>query len=78
MVTIGLVGTGANLVLDWMILTAPVGSYNLLAPTADNWFAVGFAVLFGIIGAIVFAYYKYGPSRKQVDYSTIFAQIPPE
>jgi len=78
MVTIGLVGTGANLVLDWMILTAPVGSYNLLAPTADNWFALGFAVLFGILGACVFAYYKYGPSRKQVDYSTIFAQIPPE
>ena len=77
-VTIGLAGTVANLVLDWMILTAPVGSYNLLAPTADNWFALGFAVLFGVIGACVYAYYKYGPTRKAVDYTTIFTEIPPE
>ena len=36
---IGVLGVVANLVLDWMILTAPADSYNILAPTSDNWFA---------------------------------------
>ena len=76
MVVIGILGVGANLVLDWMILTAPQDSYNILAPTSDNWFAIGFTVLLGLIGAGMYAYYKYG--KKDVDYSTIFAEIPPE
>ncbi len=76
MVTIGVLGLGANLVLDWMILTAPQDSYNILAPTSDNWFAIGFTVVLGLIGALMYAYYKYG--KKDVDYSTIFAEIPPE
>ena len=75
-VIIGVLGVGANLVLDWMILTAPQDSYNILAPTSDNWFAIGFTVLLGIVGAVMYAYYKYG--KKDVDYSTIFAEIPPE
>ncbi|MGD0176494.1 MAG: APC family permease [Candidatus Bathyarchaeia archaeon] len=76
MVVIGILGVGANLALDWMILTAPQDSYNILAPTSDNWFAIGFTVLLGLIGAGMYAYYKYG--KKDVDYSTIFAEIPPE
>jgi len=76
MVTIGILGLGANLVLDWMILTAPQDSYNILAPTSDNWFAIGFTVVLGLVGAAMYAYYKYG--KKDVDYSTIFAEIPPE
>jgi hypothetical protein len=59
-----------------MILTAPQDSYNILAPTSDNWFAIGFTVLLGLVGAGMYAYYKYG--KKDVDYSTIFAEIPPE
>jgi amino acid transporter len=76
MMVIGVLGVGANLVLDWMILTAPQDSYNILAPTSDNWFAIGFTVLLGLVGAGMYAYYKYG--KKDVDYSTIFAEIPPE
>jgi amino acid transporter len=73
---IGVLGVGANLVLDWMILTAPQDSYNILAPTGDNWFAIGFTVLLGVAGVLMYAYYKYG--HKDVDYSTIFTEIPPE
>jgi amino acid transporter len=73
---IGVLGVVANLVLDWMILTAPQDSYNILAPTSDNWFAIGFTVLLGIIGAGMYLYYKYG--HKDVDYSTIYSEIPPE
>lgn len=76
MALIGVLGVGANLVLDWMILTAPQDSYNILAPTGDNLFAIGFTVLLGVLGVIAYAYYKYG--KKDVDYSTIFAEIPPE
>jgi len=76
MMVIGVLGVGANLALDWMILTAPQDSYNILAPTSDNWFAIGFTVLLGLVGAGMYAYYKYG--KKDVDYSTIFAEIPPE
>jgi amino acid transporter len=73
---IGVLGVVANLVLDWMILTAPADSYNILAPTSDNWFAIGFTVLLGIMGAAMYLYYKYG--HKDVDYSTIYSEIPPE
>ncbi len=76
MAAIGVLGVGANLVLDWVILTAPQDSYNILAPNSDNWFAIGFTVLLGLIGAGMYIYYKY--AKKDVDYSTIFAEIPPE
>ncbi|HUK50463.1 MAG TPA: APC family permease [Terriglobales bacterium] len=74
---IGVVGVIANLVLDYMILTAPQDSYNV-GPnmTGDNWFALGFSIALGILGLLMYAYFKYG--KKDVDYSTIFAEIPPE
>ena len=75
---IGCLGFGANLLLDWMILTAPAGAYDVLAATSDNWFALGFAIVMCLVGIGIFAYYKYGPSGKGVDYSTIYSQIPPE
>ena len=73
---IGALGVVANLVLDWMILTAPQDSYNILAPTSDNWFAIGFTVVLAILGAGMYLFYKYG--HKDVDYSTIYSEIPPE
>jgi amino acid transporter len=73
---IGVLGVAANLVLDWMILTAPQDSYNILAPTMDNWFAIGFTLLLGVLAAVVYWYYKF--AKKDVDYSTIFTEIPPE
>jgi amino acid transporter len=75
---IGVLGLAANLVLDCMILTAPYGSYNMLAPTTDNWFAISFTVLLGVVGVLMYGWYKWGPARKEVDYSTIFTEIPPE
>jgi cbb3-type cytochrome oxidase subunit 3 len=59
-----------------MILTAPQDSYNILAPTMDNWFAIGFTLLLGVLAAVVYWYYKF--AKKDVDYSTIFTEIPPE
>jgi APA family basic amino acid/polyamine antiporter len=76
MMVIGVLGVIANLVLDWMILSAPQDAYNILAPSSDNLFAIGFTVLLGIIGVAMYSYFKYG--KKDVDYSTIFAEIPPE
>jgi len=70
MMTIGVLGVIANLVLDWMILTAPQDSYNILAPTSDNWFAIGMTILIGVIAAGVYLYYK--KAHGDVDYSTIF------
>jgi basic amino acid/polyamine antiporter, APA family len=63
MAAIGLVGVLANLYLDYMIISA---EYETLALT----------VVLGIIGGIVYVYYKYG--KKDVDYTTIFTEIPPE
>jgi cbb3-type cytochrome oxidase subunit 3 len=63
MVTIGVIGVIANLFLDYIIVTAE-GS--------TAWVVV----FFGVIGALIYLYYKY--SKKDVDYSTIFAEIPPE
>jgi len=64
MAFIGVLGVLANLYLDYMIITAEYQAFWMLVAT-------------GIIASIIFAYYKYGKSR-EVDYSTIFAQIPPE
>jgi APA family basic amino acid/polyamine antiporter len=75
---VGLAGLTANLVIAWLVLTTPLGSYNILSPTPANWFALEFTGLLGVIGALIYAYYRFGPSRKEVDYSTIFSEIPPE
>jgi amino acid transporter len=64
MATIGVVGVIANLYLDYMIVSAEYQAFWMLVAT-------------GLIAALVYVYYKYGKS-KEVDYSTIFAQIPPE
>ena len=75
---IGLAGLIANLIIAWLVLASPRDSYNILSPTADNWFAIGFTVLLGAIGTLIYAYYKFGPSKKKIDYQTIFSEVPPE
>jgi APA family basic amino acid/polyamine antiporter len=60
---IGLVGVIANLYLDYMIISAEYETITL-------------TIALGIIGAIVYVYYKYG--KKDIDYTTIFTEIPPE
>jgi len=64
MATIGVVGVLANLYLDYMIISAEYQAFWMLLAT-------------GILAALIYVYYKYGKA-KEVDYSTIFAQIPPE
>jgi len=68
----------ANLTIAWLILTSPQDAYNILAPTSANWYALGSTALFGIIGAVIYAYHRYGPPKKQFNYSAIFREIPPE
>ena len=62
-IVIGLAGVIANLYLDYLIISS---EYETLA----------MVVVLGILGAIVYVYYKYG--KKDVDYTTIFTEIPPE
>jgi len=76
--SIGLAGLIVNLVIGWAVLVSPADSYNILAPNSDNWFAIGFTVLLGVIGCLIYTYYRLGPPGKKVDYSTIFSDIPPE
>jgi len=64
MTVIGIIGVIANLYLDYMIVSAEYQAFWMLLAT-------------GVIAALIYLYYKYGKSR-EVDYSTIFAQIPPE
>jgi amino acid transporter len=77
-VTIGLAGLIGNLSIAWAILTSPQDAYNIFAPTSDNWFSIEFTVALGVIGALIYAYYRHGPPSREVDYSTIFSEIPPE
>jgi APA family basic amino acid/polyamine antiporter len=76
-VTIGLAGLIANLTIAWVILISP-REYNILSPSSDNWFTLGFTALLGVIGTLIYAYYRFGPSSKQVDHSAIFSEIPPD
>ncbi len=75
---IGLTGLIANLIIGWAVLTSSADSFNILAPNSDNWYALGFDLLLGIIGAAIYGYYRWGPSKKHVDYAGMFSEIPPE
>jgi len=77
-IVVGLAGLIANVVIAWLILTSPLDAYNILSPTPANWFALEFTGLLGVIGALIYAYYRFGPSRKEIDYSSIFSELPPE
>lgn len=77
-VAIGLASLIANLVIAWLILISPDEYYNILSPTPANWFALEFTVFLGVVGSLIYAYYRFGPSSKEIDYSRIFSQLPPE
>jgi amino acid transporter len=77
-VAIGLAGLIANLIIAWLMLTSPYDVYNILAPNSYNWFTLGFTGLLGLIGCLIYAYYRYRPQAKEMDYSVIFSTIPPE
>jgi amino acid transporter len=75
---IGIAGVTANLVFGWLVLASPLDSYNILAANSDNLFALGFDILLGLSGAVIYGYYRWGPPRKEIDYATIFSEVPPE
>jgi len=75
---VGLAGVIANIVIGWEVLVSPGDSYNILAPNSDNWYALGFTVFLGVIGCLIYAYYRLGPSGRKVDYLAIFSEIPPD
>jgi amino acid transporter len=77
-VTIGLAGLIGNLSIAWVILTSPSDTYSIFSPSSSDWFCIGFTVVLGVIAALIYAYYRFGPSSRQVDYSAIFSEIPPE
>ena len=68
----------ANLIIGWAVLTSSTDQYNILAPNSGTWYALGFDLLLGIIGVAIYGYYRWGPSKKHVDYAGIFSEIPPE
>lgn len=76
--TIGLAGLIANLTIAWVILISPQDAYNILSPSPDNWLTLGFTGLIGVIGALIYAYYRFGTPSKQVDHPAIFSETPPE
>ncbi|HMB66780.1 MAG TPA: APC family permease [Candidatus Bathyarchaeia archaeon] len=81
MVLIGIGGFAANLVVDYFFAVAPggdfgLGSINWSSPTLFNdLFAVIFTIIVAILGIVVFFVHR---NRRGINYSTIFAQIPPE
>jgi len=75
---IGVAGLTANLVIAWTILTSPQDAYNVLGPTSANRYALGSTVVFAIIGALIYLYYRHGQPSKHRDYSGTFSEIPPE
>jgi APA family basic amino acid/polyamine antiporter len=77
-VAIGLAGLIANLIIAWLILASPYEDYNILSPTTESWYALGFTLLLGVIAGLVYVYYRFGSSRKKVDYEAVFSEIPPE
>lgn len=77
-VTIGLAGLIGNLSIAWVILTSPTYAYNILSPGSNNWFILESTAVVGVIGALIYAYYRFGSPSKQVDHSAIFSEIPPE
>jgi amino acid transporter len=81
MVLIGIGGFAANLVVDYFFAVAPggdfgLGSINWSSPTLFNdLFAVIFTIIVAVLGIVVYFVHR---NRRGINYSTIFAQIPPE
>jgi hypothetical protein len=81
MVILGLAGFGANLFIDFELLFAQAGDFNIggqnwVSSTllVDQW-ALWFTIILGVVGALIYLYYK---RVAKANYATIFTQIPPE
>lgn len=81
MVVLGLAGFAANLFIDFELLFAQAGDFNIGGQNwasstllVDQW-ALWFTIILGVVGALIYLYYK---RVAKANYATIFTQIPPE
>src|SRR2546426_4567414 len=74
MVLLGVLGFVANLTVDYIFVFAKYGDFELSQATPDT-YAIVFTVIVAAIGVVVFYAHRM---RRGINYSTIFAQIPPE
>lgn len=74
MVALGVFGFVANLTVDYIFVFAKYGDFELSQPSPDT-YAIIFTVAVAAIGVVVFFLHRM---RRGINYSTIFAQIPPE
>lgn len=79
---ITILGVGAflgNCWLIWVILSSPASALRLVKPDLGSIVSLSVTVAFIIAGLIIYAYYRYYKGRVLgVDYTTVYAQIPPE
>jgi amino acid transporter len=74
MVALGIFGFAANLTVDYIFVFAKYGDFELSQSSPDT-YAIIFTVIVAAIGVAVFYLHRM---RRGINYSTIFAQIPPE
>jgi amino acid transporter len=74
MVGLGLAGFIANLTVDYIFAFAKYGDFELSQATPD-YYAISFMIGVVVVGLAVYYIHRL---RKGINYSTIFAQIPPE
>ena len=81
MVALGMAGFIANLFVDYEFAVAPGGDFGL---ATVNWssstlffdiFPLFFMIILAVVGVVIYFYHR---TRRGINYSTIFAQIPPE
>ncbi len=74
MVVLGILGFVANLTVDYIFVFAKYGDFELSQASPDT-YAIVFTIIVAAIGVVVFYAHRM---RRGINYSTIFAQIPPE
>jgi amino acid transporter len=74
MVVLGILGFVANLTVDYIFVFAKYGDFELSQASPDT-YAIVFTIIVDAIGVVVFYAHRM---RRGINYSTIFAQIPPE
>jgi len=74
MVVLGILGFVANLTVDYIFVFAKYGDFELSQASPDT-YAIVFTIIVAAIGVVVFYSHRM---RRGINYSTIFAQIPPE
>jgi len=74
MVVLGILGFVANLTVDYIFVFAKYGDFELSQASPDT-YAIVFTIIVAALGVVVFYAHRM---RRGINYSTIFAQIPPE